>query len=107
MWARLPDATLPSTLATAKRSTISPISSTQTLLPPASANHLSMPLFVIRILACESSIMKRSRSAGYAGSSGTYAPPALSTPSRPTTISRLRSTQIATRSSGFTPSSSR
>ncbi|CAA9358990.1 MAG: hypothetical protein AVDCRST_MAG68-4250 [uncultured Gemmatimonadetes bacterium] len=54
-----------------------------------------------------SSSMKRSRSAGYAGSSGTYAPPALSTASSATIISRPRSTQIATRASGPTPSARR
>ena len=47
--------------------------------------------------------VKASRSAGYAGSSGTYAPPAFSTARMPTTSSRLRSRQIPTRTSGPTP----
>ena len=42
--------------------------------------------------AALSSTMYSSRSRGYAGSSGTYAPPAFKIPSRPTTISTLRST---------------
>ena len=44
------------------------------------------------------------RSAGYVGSSGTYAPPAFRIPSNPTIISTLRPTQIPTRTSARTPS---
>ena len=47
--------------------------------------------------------MNASRSAGYSGSSGRYAPPALSTPSRPATSSTERSAQTPTRVSGPTP----
>src|ERR1700746_3045897 len=47
--------------------------------------------------------MKERRSCGYAGSSGTYAPPALRMPSSPTTISSDRSTQTPTSTSGPTP----
>ena len=44
-----------------------------------------------------------SRSAGYAGSSGTYAPPAFRTASSATTSSSERSRQTPTRASGPTP----
>ena len=47
--------------------------------------------------------MKRSRSPGYAGSSGRYAPPAFRIPRSPTTISRDRSTHSPTSTSGPTP----
>ncbi|GCL40070.1 hypothetical protein SR1949_52040 [Sphaerospermopsis reniformis] len=47
--------------------------------------------------------MKLKRSVGYSGSRGTYAPPALSMPNNPITISRERSTQIPTNVSVFTP----
>ena len=48
--------------------------------------------------------MKARRSFGYAGSRGTNAPPALRMPSNPMTISNERSTQMATSTSGPTPS---
>ncbi len=47
--------------------------------------------------------MKASRSRGYAGSSGTYAPPARSTPWSATTISMPRSMHTPTSASGPTP----
>src|SRR5688500_12336171 len=57
------------------------------------------------MLGALSSTRYASRSDGYDGSNGKYAPPAFSTASSATTIDEPRSTQIATRSSGFTPSS--
>ena len=48
--------------------------------------------------------MKSRRSFGYAGSKGTYAPPALRMPNNPMTISNERSKQRATSTSGPTPS---
>ena len=48
--------------------------------------------------------MKARRSFGYAGSKGKNAPPALRMPSNPMTISNERSTQMATSTSGPTPS---
>ena len=53
---------------------------------------------------CASFSMKARRSCGYAGSKGTYAPPALRMPSNPMTISNERSRQMATGTSGPTPS---
>src|SRR5262249_24566027 len=50
-----------------------------------------------------SPIMYPNRSGGYAGSSGTYAPPAFTMPSTPTTISSERSAQIPAGISGPTP----
>ena len=50
-----------------------------------------------------SSSMSSSRAAGYSLSSGTYAPPAFSTPSTATTISKLRSRHTPTSTSGPTP----
>jgi hypothetical protein len=65
---------------------------------------------VARTFSCASSTgtpaserVKASRSAGYAGSSGTYAPPALSTARMETIISSPRSRQRPTRTSGPTP----
>jgi 6-phosphogluconate dehydrogenase len=49
------------------------------------------------------SIMYANRSTGYVGSSGTYAPPALSTPRIPTSSSTDRSRHTPTRMSGPTP----
>src|SRR6266542_4250434 len=54
---------------------------------------------VSRIVAPQSESMYSSRSAGNAGSSGTYAPPAFRMPSSPTSIALERSVQIATRES--------
>ena len=48
--------------------------------------------------------MNCTRSAGYAGSSGTYAPPAFKTPSTPTTRSSEPLQRNPTRTSGPTPS---
>ena len=57
-----------------------------------------------RILAPESSSIHRRRSAGYAGSTGRKAPPALLTARRATTISGDRSSEMATTDSAPTPS---
>ncbi len=54
--------------------------------------------------APQSSSMNASRCAGYAGSSGTYAPPAFSVPSNPTSIAGVRSTHSPTSTPGPTPS---
>ena len=48
--------------------------------------------------------MNCTRSGGYAGSSGRYAPPAFKIPSTPTTRSSERSIRNPTRTSGPTPS---
>ena len=59
-------------------------------------------LLVSKATGVLSASMYASRSRGRLGSRGTYAPPAFDTASSATTISRLRSMQIATRSSGRT-----
>nr|WP_273940642.1 AMP-binding protein [Burkholderia pseudomallei] len=56
-----------------------------------------------RMLDDMSSTIPRRRSDAYAGSSGTYAPPAFRIASSPTTISIPRSAQSATSRSGPTP----
>ena len=57
--------------------------------------------------APESASMKRSRWAGYPGSSGRKAPPALSTARMATTVSGRRSATTATTVSGRTPRAAR
>ena len=68
---------------------------------------LRLACSVSRTRACESSIIKASRSLGYCGSSGTYAPPDLRMPSSAITASNDRCIQTPTLTSGATPKARR
>ncbi len=79
-------------------------SSTSTSSAPVRA---STPAWVSSRVAPESDSMYSSRSRGYAGSSGRYAAPAFSTPSRATIASSERSSSTPTMSPMRTPRRSR
>src|SRR5712671_2587757 len=78
-------------------------SSTNTTGPENPGTRLSNPRCVTSTRAPQSSAIYRSRSSGYSGSIGTYAPPDFNTPNIPTTKSNDRSTHKPTRVSRLTP----
>ena len=71
---------------------------------PNPATLSSVPPSASTTPAFDSSAITFNRSAGYLASSGTYAPPAFSTPRIPTTSPAVRSMHRHTRTSGPTPS---
>ena len=79
-------------------------SATVTVWPVWLGRHARLLVSVSTTFGATSSSMKRRRSFGYAGSSGTYAARALSTASIATTLWRQRPMKRPTPSPGFTPS---
>src|SRR5229473_3944613 len=102
-----PPSSLPSSLLLLpSSSTLSHSLSRLTTSPQCTGNFPLTLSCVNTTAACVSSIMYCNRSPGYPGSSGTYTPPARSTPNIPTTISTLRSTHNPTRTSAPSPTPS-
>ena len=81
--------------------------STGTIWAALPANRPTRACWVSRIGAAVSASMNDIRSAGYSGSMGTYAAPALRIAYSETTISSERSMQTATREPGPARSSTR